>query len=147
VSSILWVTLTAALEVAAAQGCNLPRVDASGAEMGELVLRQPVVEIVADWEPRSCLQVGIVGIVVLQVEVAWDVAHAAGMAALAAGKWSGTALGICFVNSAGRAAAVSSGSLLQYGLAGCNNNRPGCLLLPPSMRAPLPALYLPQLRG
>ena len=84
-SSILWVTLIAALEVAAAQGCSLRHVDASGAEMGELASRQPVVEIVADWEPHSCLQAGIVGIVVLQVEVAWDAAHAAGMAALAAG--------------------------------------------------------------
>ena len=96
--------------MAAARGCNLRHVDASGAEVGELASRQPVVEIVADWEPRSCFQVGIVGIVVLQVEVAWDVAHAAGMAALAAGKWSGIVLGIYLVGFAVRAAAVSSDS-------------------------------------
>ena len=102
--------LTATLEMAADRGCNLRHVGASGAEVGELASRRLVVETVVDWEPRSCLQVGIVGIVVLQVEAAWDVVHAAGMAALAADKWAGTALGIYLVGSAGRAVAVSSDS-------------------------------------
>ena len=133
--------------MAAARGCNLRHVGALGAEVGELASRRLVVEIVVGWEPRSCLQVGIVGIAVLQVEIAWAVVRAAGMVALAIDKRADTALGTDFGGSVGCVVAASLGRWLQCDLAGCSNSRRGCLLLPPSMRAPLHALCLPQLRG
>jgi hypothetical protein len=146
VSSILWVAFAASLKTDV-QGYNHLRFGVSGAELGELVLCLLTVGIAGDWEPRSCLQVGIVGCIDFPAEIASAVVFAVVVMALAADRLADTALEICLVNSAGRAAAVSSGSWLRYGLTGCNNNKRGCLLLPPSMRAPLPALYLPQLRG
>ena len=132
---------------AVARGCNLQRVGASGAEVGGLASRRLVVEIVVGWEPRSCLQVGIVGIAVLQAEIAWAAVRAAGMMALAVDKPADTALGTDFEGSVGSAAAASSDSWLQCGLADCSNNRRDCLLLLPSTRVQPPALCLPRLRG
>ena len=131
----------------AAQGYNHRCFGVSGAELGELVLCLLMVGIAGGWEPRSCLQVGIVWCTDFPAGIVLAVLCAVVAVAVAVDRLADTLLEICLVDSAGRAAAVSPGSWLRYDLAGCSNNKRGCLLLPPSTRAPLPALYLPQLRG
>ena len=129
-SSILWVAFAASLKTDV-QGYNHLRFGVSGAGLGELVLCLLMVGIAGDWEPRSCLQVGIVGCIDFPAEIASAVVYAVVAVALAADRLTDVVLEVCLVNSAERAAAVSSGSWLQCDLAGCSNNRLCCLLLLP----------------
>ena len=78
--------------------------------MGELGLRRLLVGIVVDWEPRSCLQVGIVGSTDLPAEIVGVVVCAAVVVVRAADRRADIALEICLADSAGRAAAASLGS-------------------------------------
>ena len=121
--------LAAALELAAAPGGNFRPVGASGGKLVELVSRHLVIGTAVGWEPRSCLQVRTMATAILQVEIAWAVAHAAGRSEFVVDKQVDVA--------------SSSGSWLQCDLAGCSNNRLCCLLLLPCVHAPLLGLYLP----
>ena len=109
VNSIQRVALAASL-VTAVQGCNCRRFGVLGAEVGELELCRLLVGIVVDWEPRSCLQVGIVGSTDLPAEIVGAVVCAAVVVALAADRWADTALETCLVDSVGRVAVASLGS-------------------------------------
>ena len=78
--------------------------------MGELELCRLLIGIVVDWEPRFCLQMGIVGSTNLPAEISGAVVCAAVVVVRAADRRADIALETCLADSAGRAAAASLGS-------------------------------------